>query len=31
MQGIPIILAIVVMNFFLLNLAEGDAVDVLAG
>ena len=31
LQGIPIILAIVVMNFFLLNLAEGDAVDVLAG
>ena len=28
-QGIPIILAIVVLNFFLLNLAEGDAVDVL--
>lgn len=31
MQGIPIILAIVVMNFFLLNMADGDAVDVLAG
>lgn len=30
-QGIPIILAIVVLNFFLLNMAEGDAVDVLAG
>ncbi len=30
-QGVPIILAIVVLNFFLLNLAEGDAVDVLAG
>jgi peptide/nickel transport system permease protein len=30
-QGIPIILAIIVINFFLLNLAEGDAVDVLAG
>ena len=30
-QGVPIILAIVVINFFLLNLAEGDAVDVLAG
>ena len=30
-QGIPIILAIVALNFFLLNLAEGDAVDVLAG
>ena len=27
----PIILAIIVINFFLLNLAEGDAVDVLAG
>ena len=31
LQGIPIIIAIVVINFFLLNLAEGDAVDVLAG
>ena len=31
LQGIPIILAIIVLNFFLLNLAEGDAVDVLAG
>ena len=31
LQGIPIILAIVVLNFFLLNMAEGDAVDVLAG
>lgn len=30
-QGVPIILAIIVINFFLLNLAEGDAVDVLAG
>ncbi len=30
-QGVPIILAIVVLNFFLLNLADGDAVDVLAG
>jgi peptide/nickel transport system permease protein len=30
-QAIPIILAIVVLNFFLLQLAEGDAVDVLAG
>jgi len=30
-QGVPIILAIVVLNFFLLNMAEGDAVDVLAG
>ncbi|RVU34223.1 ABC transporter permease [Hwanghaeella grinnelliae] len=31
MQGIPIIIAIIVLNFFLLNMAEGDAVDVLAG
>ena len=31
LQAIPIILDIVVLNFFLLNLAEGDAVDVLAG
>lgn len=30
-QGVLIILAIVVLNFFLLNMAEGDAVDVLAG
>ena len=30
-HGVPIILAIVVLNFFLLNMAEGDAVDVLAG
>ncbi|HJM07152.1 MAG: ABC transporter permease [SAR324 cluster bacterium] len=30
-QAIPIILAIIVLNFFLLNMAEGDAVDVLAG
>ena len=30
-QGVPIIIAIIVINFFLLNLAEGDAVDVLAG
>jgi peptide/nickel transport system permease protein len=30
-QAIPIILAIVVLNFCLLQLAEGDAVDVLAG
>jgi len=30
-HGIPIILAIVVLNFFLLNMADGDAVDVLAG
>ena len=31
LQAIPIVFAIVVMNFFLLQLAEGDAVDVLAG
>ena len=31
LQGIPTVIAIVVLNFFLLNLAEGDAVDVLAG
>jgi len=31
LQAIPVILAIVVMNFLLLQLAEGDAVDVLAG
>ncbi|MEC8728025.1 MAG: ABC transporter permease [Candidatus Puniceispirillales bacterium] len=31
LQGIPIILAIVIINFFLLNMADGDAVDVLAG
>ena len=30
-QAIPIILAIIILNFFLLNMAEGDAVDVLAG
>ncbi len=30
-QAIPIIVAIVVVNFLLLQLAEGDAVDVLAG
>ena len=30
-QAIRIILAIIVLNFFLLNMAEGDAVDVLAG
>ncbi len=30
-QAVPIILAIVILNFFLLQLAEGDAVDVLAG
>ncbi|MEM9031569.1 MAG: ABC transporter permease, partial [Pseudomonadota bacterium] len=31
LQAIPIVIAIVVVNFFLLQLAEGDAVDVLAG
>ncbi|MEL6280854.1 MAG: ABC transporter permease [Pseudomonadota bacterium] len=31
LQAIPIVIAIVVLNFFLLQLAEGDAVDVLAG
>ena len=31
LQALPIVLAIVVINFFLLQLAEGDAVDVLAG
>ncbi|NIA67871.1 ABC transporter permease [Pelagibius litoralis] len=31
LQAVPIVLAIIVMNFFLLQLAEGDAVDVLAG
>jgi len=30
-QAIPVVLAIVIVNFFLLQLAEGDAVDVLAG
>jgi len=30
-QAVPVVLAIVVINFFLLQLAEGDAVDVLAG
>ena len=31
LQAIPVILAILVVNFFLLHLAEGDAADVLAG
>ncbi|MBY8974705.1 ABC transporter permease [Rhodobacteraceae bacterium NNCM2] len=31
LQALPIVLAIVVLNFLLLQLAEGDAVDVLAG
>ncbi len=31
LQSIPVVLAILVVNFFLLHLAEGDAADVLAG
>jgi len=31
LQAVPVILAILVVNFFLLHLAEGDAADVLAG
>ena len=31
LQAIPIVLMIVIVNFFLLHMAEGDAVDVLAG
>jgi len=31
LQAIPVIIAILVVNFFLLHLAEGDAADVLAG
>lgn len=31
LQAVPVVIAIVVVNFFLLQLAEGDAVDVLAG
>lgn len=31
LQAVPIVFAIIIMNFFLLQLAEGDAVDVLAG
>lgn len=31
LQAIPVVLAILVVNFFLLHLAEGDAADVLAG
>ena len=31
LQSVPIVLAIVIVNFFLLHMAEGDAVDVLAG
>ncbi len=31
LQAVPVIIAIVVVNFLLMQLAEGDAVDVLAG
>ncbi|MFT5893519.1 MAG: peptide/nickel transport system permease protein [bacterium] len=31
LQAVPVVVAIVVVNFFLLQLAEGDAADVLAG
>ena len=31
LQAVPIVLAIIIVNFFLLHMAEGDAVDVLAG
>jgi len=31
LQAVPVVLAIVIVNFLLLQLAEGDAVDVLAG
>ncbi len=31
LQALPIVLAIIIVNFFLLHMAEGDAVDVLAG
>ena len=31
LQAVPVVLAIIVVNFLLLQLAEGDAVDVLAG
>ncbi|MEM7177406.1 MAG: ABC transporter permease [Pseudomonadota bacterium] len=31
LQSLPIVLAIIILNFLLLQLAEGDAVDVLAG
>jgi peptide/nickel transport system permease protein len=30
-QSIPVVIAILVINFFLLHMAEGDAADVLAG
>lgn len=31
LQAVPVVVAIIVVNFFLLQLAEGDAADVLAG
>ena len=31
LQAIPVVLAIIIVNFLLLQLAEGDAADVLAG
>ena len=31
LQAVPVVLAIIVVNFFLLQLAEGDAADVLVG
>jgi len=31
LQAIPVVIAILVINFFLLHMAEGDAADVLAG
>ena len=31
LQAVPVVLAILVINFFLLHMAEGDAADVLAG
>lgn len=31
LQAVPVVVAILVVNFFLLHLAEGDAADVLAG
>ena len=31
LQAVPVVLAILIINFFLLHMAEGDAADVLAG
>ncbi len=31
LQAVPVVLAILIVNFFLLHMAEGDAADVLAG